>query len=158
VSTYKPLADFLARKKGDQWDASFEDVERALGRPLPQSAYRYNAWWANQTGPGHSQTQGWRSVGWRTSKLDLERRRVCFEREQRAGGKSSAGVAEDDNVPGVDEELVRKAIAVSDISDRAGVINAALEEFIHHKLVQFVSDLGGSAPGFEAAPRERPWS
>lgn len=158
MSSYQPLADFLARKKDDRWDASFDDVERALGRPLPQSAYRHNAWWANQTGPGHSQTRGWRSVGWRTAKLDLERRRVRFEREdahaERALTAQPVALPQDE----IDDELVRKAMAVSAIPDRAGVINAALEDFIHQKLVQFVIDLGGSAPGFEAAPRERPWS
>ncbi|HZG45196.1 MAG TPA: type II toxin-antitoxin system VapB family antitoxin [Allosphingosinicella sp.] len=153
MSSYKPLADFLSRKKADQWDASFDDVERALGRPLPQSAYRYNAWWANQTGPGHSQTQGWRSVGWRTAKLDLERKRVRFERE--GGGREEA------NQPGperVDEGLVQRAMDVSDIKDRSAVINAALEAFIRRELVRFVEELGGSQPDFEAAPRERPWA
>ena len=67
MSRYEPLAQFLAAKKGDSWEASFEDIEKQLGGPLPQSAYKYPAWWANQTGPGHSQTRGWRSVGWRRS-------------------------------------------------------------------------------------------
>lgn len=158
MSSYKPLAEFLARQPEDQWDASFEDVERALGRPLPQSAYRYNAWWANQTGPGHSQTQGWRSVGWRTAKLDLERRRVRFEREEIPPEPSQPPETVESAQESIDENLVRRATAVSDISDRIAVINAALEEFIHQKLVEFVRELGGSAPGFKAAPRERPWS
>ena len=81
---YQPLADFLAAKKGGQWDASFEEIEKQLGFSLPKSAYKYQAWWANQNGAGHSQNKGWRSVGWRTSRLDLERRRVRFEREREA--------------------------------------------------------------------------
>lgn len=156
MSSYKPLADYLARKKGDQWDASFDEVERALGRPLPQSAYRYNAWWANQTGPGHSQTQGWRSVGWRTAKLDLERKRVRFERERGLAAQPDADAPGAGG--GIDEDLVRRAMDVSAIADRSAVINAALEEFIRQGLVRFVEELGGSQPGFEAAPRERPWA
>jgi hypothetical protein len=156
MSSYKPLADYLARRKGDQWDASFDDVERALGRPLPQSAYRYNAWWANQTGPGHSQTQGWRSVGWRTSKLDLERKRVRFERERAISDAPGDGATGEPD--GVDEVLVRRAMVISNIEDRSAVINAALQEFIRQGLVRFVEELGGSQPDFEAAPRERPWA
>lgn len=155
MSSYKPLADYLARKKGDQWDASFEEVERALGRPLPQSAYRYNAWWANQTGPGHSQTLGWRSVGWRTAKLDLEHKRVRFERER---GPARVDVVPRDGEGGIDQELVLRAMDISGIGERGAVINAALEEFIRLGLVRIVEDLGGSQPGFEAAPRERPWA
>jgi hypothetical protein len=158
MSSYKPLADFLARKRGDRWDASFDEVERALGRPLPQSAYRYNAWWANQTGPGHSQTQGWRSVGWRTAKLDLEQKRVRFEREQTAhAGRAPAG-EEGGALDVIDEELVRTAMEVGDMESREAVINAALREFIEQAAVQAVIDMGGSAPGFQAAPRERPWA
>lgn len=158
MSSYQPLADHLADQKGDVWDASFSEVERALGRPLPKSAFLYNAWWANQSGPGHSQTHGWRSVGWRTAKLDLERRRVRFERERVADQAIQPTDAALKPANGIDEVLVRKAMAVSEIADRATVINAALAEFIHQKLIEFITELGGSAPGFESAPRERPWA
>ena len=63
MSRYEPLAQFLAAKKTDVWEASFEEIEARLGARLPDSAYKYPAWWANQAGPGHSQTRGWRSVG-----------------------------------------------------------------------------------------------
>jgi hypothetical protein len=142
MSSYKPLADYLSRKKGDQWDASFEEVERALGRPLPQSAYRYNAWWANQVGPGHSQTQGWRSVGWRTSKLDLERRRVRFEREPSAPPAAMAGVRAPSGEEQIDQSLVEQALLVSDIEGSGAVINAALQEFIRNEAKRQVIAMG----------------
>jgi len=151
MSSYKPLADFLARKRGDQWDATFADVEQALGRPLPQSAYRYNAWWANQTGPGHSQTHGWRSVGWRTAKLDLERRRVRFERDPGAERRSPSSVED-----GVDERLVEQAMRISGISDRQTVINAALRKFIERTAIQALIEMGGTMPDLVVPPRERP--
>ena len=69
-ASYQSLADFLARRDGDVWNATFDEVERVLRRPLPRSAYEHQAWWANQNGRGHSQTHGWRSVGWRTAKLE----------------------------------------------------------------------------------------
>lgn len=154
MSSYKPLADFLASKEGDQWDASFEEVERALGRPLPQSAYRYNAWWANQTGPGHSQTKGWRSVGWRTAKLDLERKRVRFERERREQASRIIDPVAD--LPA--DQLVGTAMALSGLADERAVIDAALRTFIREEVKRGLIALGGSQPDFEAAPRKRPWS
>ncbi len=151
MSSYKPLADHLAGKTGDQWDASFADVERALGRPLPQSAYRHNAWWANQTGPGHSQTQGWRSVGWRTAKLDLERRRVRFERDKARGGGIIDPVAE---LPF--NALMREAMAVSGLTDERAVTEAALRAFIRDQTARELIALGGTMPDLELPPRERP--
>lgn len=158
MSSYQPLADHLASRKGDIWDASFGEIERALGRPLPRSAYLYNAWWANQSGPGHSQTHGWRSVGWRTAKLDLEGRRVRFERERKTELQAAATSRTVMSAQAIDDDLVRRAMAVSEIESREGVINAALREFIKREAIRAMVDMGGSAPGFEAAPRERPWS
>jgi len=159
MSRYKPLADFLSRRKGDEWEAGFPEIEAQLGFPLPPSAYRYPAWWANQSGPGHSQTHGWRSVGWRTSKLDLERERVRFEREKsspRASAPLTAGASRGDSSD--HGRLVEQAMQVSGISDADAVIAAALREFIAQEAIRGVIELGGSAPDFQPAPRERPWS
>lgn len=156
MSSYQPLADHLAARKGDIWDASFKEIERALGRPLPRSAYLYNAWWANQSGSGHSQTHGWRSVGWRTAKLDLEGQRVRFERDEQASASAAKEVSESERA--IDEGLVQRAMAVSDVYDRAAVINAALREFIKREAIRGAVEMGGCAPGFEAPQRERPWN
>ena len=156
-SAYQPLADYLAHKKGDVWDAAFSEIEEKLGRPLPQSAYRHQAWWANQSGPGHSQTHGWRSAGWRTSKLDLEQKRVRFERERPLNARQ-AGKEARSQFDGIDEELVRRAMSISENHDRADVINSALREYVKQEAIRAVVAMGGSSPGFKAAPRERPWS
>lgn len=155
MSSYQPLADYLAGKKSNIWDATFDEIEDKLGRPLPRSAYRHQAWWANQSGPGHSQTQGWRSVGWRTAKLDLERRRVRFEREQREGVQPSRA---SNRVSRVDAVLLERAMAVSGIDDPDAVIAAALRDYIAREAARGLIELGGSAPAFQAAPRERPWA
>lgn len=147
-STYDPLADFLRNKEGDVWDATFGDIERTLGRPLPASAYRYPAWWANQSGPGHSQTQGWRSVGWRTAKLNLERRRVRFERERHG---SEADVVRSDR-----EGLIKQARLLSGIEDREKLIDEALRLLIEAMAVDHLIAMGGAMPNLTIPPRERP--
>lgn len=81
MSRYEPLAEFLDRRTSPVWQAKFSDVERILGFPLPPSAFRYPAWWANQQGKGHSQTAGWKAAGWRTCALNLQEHRVTFKRE-----------------------------------------------------------------------------
>jgi hypothetical protein len=145
-SVYQPLADFLRARAGDDWDARFEDVERVLRRPLPSSAYRYQAWWANQTGPGHSQTHGWRSAGWRTAKLDLERRRVRFERD--------AGPA--DGVKPRGQDIWDRAREITGITDRNRLVEEGLRALIARDAAEQLVALGGSMPDYATPARERP--
>ena len=75
---YAPLANYLAALDDSEWRATFREIEVLLGFTLPKSAYHYQAWWANQTTPGHSQNLGWSSVGWRTEELNLIKQQVVF--------------------------------------------------------------------------------
>lgn len=146
MSRYRPLAEFLASKKGDEWVASFGDIEKRLGFPLPKSAYKYPAWWANQNGPGHSQTQGWRSVGWRTTRLDLERRRVRFERDK--------GAAEPE--PAERDALFEAASRLTGISDRDRLVEEALRALLQREAARHLIAMGGSMPDLKVPPRRRP--
>ncbi|WP_164156221.1 DUF7662 domain-containing protein [Sandarakinorhabdus rubra] len=91
MSKYEPLARHLARLQLQSWRASFDEIERVLNFSLPESARKYNAWWANQSGPGHSQTAGWIDAGWKTSDLDLAAEKVTFSRD--------AGVSDSPPIP-----------------------------------------------------------
>ena len=158
MSRYEPLAQFLAAKKADTWDATFQEIEARLGAPLPRSAYKYPAWWANQTGPGHSQTRGWRSAGWRTCNLDLEGRRVRFERE-RVQELVNEGPSTffHQNDPGSRASLVRRAQELTGIKDREALIDEALRMLIAREAGMRLARLGGTMPDFKAPPRERPF-
>ena len=154
MSRYEPLAQFLAAKKVDVWEASFEEIEARLGAPLPESAYKYPAWWANQSGPGHSQTRGWRSVGWRTCGLDLEGRRVRFERDRERESPLPA------SRPGPvhNEALFAKASELTGISDRETLVAEALRFLIAREAGLRLARLGGTMPDFKAPERERPFA
>ena len=81
MSKYDPLQHYLAGRAQGLWTASFADIEDTLGALLPSSAYKYQAWWANETQAGsHPQSHAWVIPGWKTTDLDLERRRVTFVR------------------------------------------------------------------------------
>jgi hypothetical protein len=156
MSRYEPLAQFLAAKKADMWEASFEEIETRLGSALPKSAYKYPAWWANQTGPGHSQTRGWRSVGWRTCDLDLERRRVRFERERvREGVREARPTFTYQDDPSSRASLVRKAQELTGIKDREALIDEALRLLIAREAGLRLARLGGTMPDLRMPPRRR---
>lgn len=72
---YMELAAHLAGLNGVRWTASFEEIERILGFPLPESARNHQAWWANQM---RSQSLGWQLAGWKATDLDLQNERVTF--------------------------------------------------------------------------------
>ena len=151
MSRYQPLADFLASKKTDEWNATFSDIEARLGFSLPKSAYTYPAWWANQVGSGHSQTRGWRSVGWRTTALDLERRRVRFERDKRVGANAVPNGRHD----GSTEELLERARELTGIGEREALIQEALHLLIAREAGVRLARLGGTMPDLKVPPRRR---
>jgi hypothetical protein len=145
MSRYDPLSKYLSSRSESEWHAGFSDVEKVLGFPLPNSARRYSAWWANQQGAGHSQVRGWRDVGWRTAAVDLARESVRFERverQQRGGSERAALLALGRNL---DRPEVLEANTTTDL--RAKLERAAIEWLVA---------AGGSMPEFEPAPRRRP--
>ena len=77
-SSYAGLGEHLAKQKSASLVLEFDEIEDILSRPLPASAYRHRAWWANTE--SHSQAAEWLRRGWRASDLDLERKQVTFKR------------------------------------------------------------------------------
>lgn len=148
MSRYQPLADFLASHKSNEWTATFADIEERLGFSLPKSAYKYPAWWANQANGGHSQTRGWRSVGWRTTALNLESKSVRFERERESATASQNG----EDI----ENLLRQAREWTGIEDRDSLIREALKTLLAREAAARLARLGGTMPDFKAPPRRRP--
>ena len=74
---YRPLFEHLRGLAGDRWDASFAEIEQVSGRPLPRSARRHSAWWANN-GATYGHARAWLAAGYETSQLRLGAERVTF--------------------------------------------------------------------------------
>ena len=80
VSKYEPLLQHLAGTRAKYLDLSFPEIEVILATPLPPSARRHQAWWANQQGEGHVQSNAWMDAGFRTENLDLTSETVSFRK------------------------------------------------------------------------------
>jgi hypothetical protein len=148
MGKYEPLAQFLDTRNGDSWTATFHEIEKALGFPLPKSAHEYRAWWSNQQGPGHSQKEGWQAAGWETKEVNLERGVVRFERVRNQQTPDKPTRTELD-------QLWRKAEDISGISDRAELEKAALTAFIQREAGRRLIEMGGTMPDAKAPPRRR---
>jgi hypothetical protein len=75
MSKYRNLTFHLASLDSDRWETTFEEVERVIGMPLPDSARKHRPWWANQ---GHAQSAAWLGAGWKTAAVDLANEKVTF--------------------------------------------------------------------------------
>ena len=79
MSKYDRLGEHLSgldRQK--HHTLSFDRIEAILGFRLPKSARDYQAWWANQSGGGHVQSEAWIGNGWQTEQLSLAGKHVTF--------------------------------------------------------------------------------
>ena len=149
MSIYEPLRNHLKNLRSTHWKASFSEIERILARPLPKSAYTYQAWWANQEGRGHSQTTAWRDAGWKTANLDLSGKTVEFER---AGQPVSEKIIEKDQA---DEALLRRAGLYLGTTDRQLIYREGVKALVEREAAKRLARLGGSSPDLEIAPRRR---
>lgn len=76
---------------------SFAEIERVLGFPLPESAFRHRAWWSNNAS-NNVMTQVWLDAGFRTARVDVAGGVLEFERrmdsDAEAGGDMPGGFAD----------------------------------------------------------------
>ena len=96
MAKYYGFEGYLSRlDRSGEHRFTFAKIENILGFPLPASARTYPAWWANQRGPGHSQSHSWMNAGWHSGVIDLKSKQVTFRpvalaREPRDVGRSRA--------------------------------------------------------------------
>lgn len=151
MGKYDPLRHFLEDQRADVVEASFEELESILGFPLPRSAYKHQAWWANETHGSHSHARSWQAAGWETRAVNTGAGKVRFERRNKAGSRH--GSSEAHRL----DELLAKARLISGIEDREELLERALLTLIQREAAQALIRLGGSDPNAEAAPRKRLW-
>jgi len=79
---YDPLKDYLMGCGDDAVTLSFAQIEAILGRALPASARKYDAWWANvgdSPSTQHSHARSWHAAGYR-ARVDRAGGKVLFYR------------------------------------------------------------------------------
>ena len=79
-SSYTPLSEYLATIEAAEARVSFTSLERILGRPLPDSARKHRACWANDSAGTHSHARAWMGVGWHVGFVDLNAGVVHFRK------------------------------------------------------------------------------
>jgi hypothetical protein len=154
MGKYEPLRRYLESQAADSVNANFTQLEQILGFPLPQSAYRHQAWWANEAHGSHSHSRSWQDAGWETSLVNTAHKTVRFQR--RRPGTGSQGLPKAARASKVD--LWQNAAQISGIEDREKLIEAALSALIRQETARYFAQIGGAMPDASAAPRERPFA
>ena len=81
TNRYSSLAEHLEGRSEGSIRLCFDEIEKIIGGPLPSSARKYNAWWANNL--SHTQGKAWLDSGWRAQGLDLRGETISFFRVSR---------------------------------------------------------------------------
>jgi hypothetical protein len=73
TSGYGGLGAYLSGRVEPRFRLTFAEIERIMGRPLPPSARRHRAWWANERSGSHSHARSWLHAlpPRRTANVDL---------------------------------------------------------------------------------------
>lgn len=81
MSKYRPLSDRLSLYDGDEWRATFAEIEGVVGSSLPKAAQQA-AWWMGTADKPHQRV--WLDHGWRVADVDKAAGAVTFRREREA--------------------------------------------------------------------------
>ncbi len=77
VSKYEPLEQFLKSRPTEEVPMTFAEIEKVIGRPLPEAARAHRAWWSNNPS-NNVMTKAWLAAGYRTERVDMASRRLVF--------------------------------------------------------------------------------
>jgi hypothetical protein len=82
-SRYSRLRDELRQRSEQVVHLSFSQIEEIIKAPLPPSARKYPAWWANERSGSHVHARSWLSAQ-RTARVNLREESVAFAKEEGA--------------------------------------------------------------------------
>lgn len=77
-SKYSPLRDYLRSNNEASLRITFREVAAIVGE-LPEAAWKYRAWWANNEGFAQARN-GWLPAGWKTAHVDMNAQELTFLR------------------------------------------------------------------------------
>ncbi|MBC7190232.1 GIY-YIG nuclease family protein [Candidatus Aerophobetes bacterium] len=69
MGKYSKLEQYLRESNRDVEILDFNEIEKILGFTLPNSAYTYRAWWANDR--THTHANAWLNAGWKVDSVIL---------------------------------------------------------------------------------------
>ena len=80
MKKYEPLGNYLTDLQSWETEVTltFEQVEMIIGAKLPDSAFKYRGWWANQE--SGSRAPHWHEAGFKVKPVSMTQKEVTFRR------------------------------------------------------------------------------
>lgn len=85
-SKYHPLFTYLRERGQDEVTLTFAQIEKILGKPLPEGALIERGWWSNRR-RSSPQARAWLDAGYKVMTVDLQRRQVVFAIPAKIAGR-----------------------------------------------------------------------
>ncbi len=84
MAKYDPLKEYLLNLPETQNEITlgFEQIEEIIRGKIPNSAYEYNAWWANEKNGVHVSAHAWMDAGRSVESINQRDHWVRFFRKQ----------------------------------------------------------------------------
>lgn len=79
MTKYAPLEQFLRHRQTEEVPMTFAEIEKIIGRNLPEKASAIRAWWSNNPS-NNVMTKAWLAAGYKTERVDMASRRLVFRR------------------------------------------------------------------------------
>ena len=86
---YYPLEQFLKSRRTEEVPMTFAEIEKVIGRALPEKASGHRAWWSNNPS-NNVMTKAWLAAGYQTERVDMASRRLVFRRIEREAGHDAS--------------------------------------------------------------------
>jgi hypothetical protein len=156
VSYYEPLTRFLEGCQSSEVSLTFLELEDIIGRGLPPSARKHQAWWANT--PSHSHAEAWLRPAWKTSRVDIGTEKVMFVRADQGAAAhrvkpADPGLIRTDHFSPAASKLLREYTAQA-----GGDTSVALARAVHEAAVarrgRLIDEIMASAPRVGAGERD----
>ena len=97
MGRYQPISEYLNAQPSHELIIGFDKIEQIIRNKLPQSAFKHNAWWANNPSH-HSHARAWTEIGWKTQDVDIEGKKVKFVKEKYTPSKNQISVTNNDDL------------------------------------------------------------
>lgn len=78
MSIYEPLGNYLRGQSRSHIPMTFREIERIIGRKLPNSK-AHRAWWSNNPN-NNVMTRQWLDAGFQTEAVDISAERLVFKK------------------------------------------------------------------------------
>ncbi len=82
-ASLEALRKDLETAKKNEYRASFREVEKLVGEPLPPSAFKHRPWWSNNNNNNTNSNRPWERSGFRTEAVNMAEQTVVFRMQPR---------------------------------------------------------------------------